>query len=60
MEQHRFVVKLLAAFAVFSMLTVISASAAISDLNIGNKIIYQNLFKPGAGFFSEHANGDSH
>ena len=39
MKQQKFVIKLLTAFAVFSMLSVISANAAISTSNTANKTI---------------------
>lgn len=42
MIQYKFVVKLLAAFAVFSMLSVITANAAIGDLNAASKAISGN------------------
>ena len=42
MKQYEFVVKLLAACAVFCILSVISANAAISDLNTANKTIHVN------------------
>jgi len=42
MIQYKFVIKLLAAFAVFSMLSVITANAAIGDLNAASKTISGN------------------
>jgi hypothetical protein len=42
MIQYKFVVKLLAAFAVFSMLSVITGNAAIGDLNAASKTISGN------------------
>ena len=42
MIQYKFVIKLLAAVAVFSMLSVITANAAIGDLNAASKTISGN------------------
>jgi hypothetical protein len=42
MKQHKFAVKLLAAFAVFSMLSVIGANAAVGDLHAAGKTISDN------------------
>jgi len=42
MIQYKFVVKLLTAFAVFSMLSVITTNAAVGDLNTASKTIAGN------------------